>query len=263
MSFITSKIKALSVGIILLASSLAFSQKVTLPSEVKVDPSTFTVVTVETDCPNVKWVLLDPGLSLIPPALLKDGKSAVLMGVKAGKYRILCYGAKGDAASEPAICTVIVGTPVPPTPDPGPGPNPDPTPNPNPDPFLGKTTGSKVQGEQKASGLRVLIKYESQDLNKYPASQTGILYSQSFRDYLDSKCLVGSDGKTKDWRMYDKDVDLTNESEMWQKVMKRPSPSLPWIVIGNGKTGYEGPLPKTVDESTALVKKYVIESGKQ
>jgi hypothetical protein len=130
--------------------------------------------------------------------------------------------------------------PTPPGPEP-PGPNPPQPPGPAPIPL---------------PGLRVLVIYESADLSKLPPAQTAVLYSKSLRDLLNAKCAAGPDGKTKEWRIYDADVDTSGDVETWKAAMARPRKSLPWVVISNGAAGYEGPLPATVDEMTKLVEKY-------
>jgi hypothetical protein len=128
--------------------------------------------------------------------------------------------------------------PVPPAPTPvPPGPTPIPPPIPGP-------------------GLRVLVVYESGDLSRLPAGQMAALYSKTFRDLLNAKCAVGPDGKTREWRIFDADVDLSGESDTWKAAMSRPRKSLPWIVVSNGTTGHEGPFPATADEAVKLVEKY-------
>lgn len=128
--------------------------------------------------------------------------------------------------------------PVPPEPPKPPTP-PAPPPNPAPIPV---------------DGFRSLIVYESADLSKLPAGQLAALYSQQVRDYLTSKCTMGPDGKTKEWRTLDKDV--VADSKLWQDAMARPRKSLPWIVLSDGKTGFEGPLPATEADLMTLLKKY-------
>jgi hypothetical protein len=55
----------------------------------------------------------------------------------------------------------------------------------------------------------------------------------------------------------DPDTEFPENCDLvWCKALKRPMESLPWIIISNGKTGYEGPLPKTTDELIELVDKY-------
>jgi hypothetical protein len=94
---------------------------VSLPAELKGEPGVFVIVKAETDCATLRWLVLDAGLSLIPPELLKDSRTAVVMAGQAGRFRLLAFGAKGDLPTDPAVCTIIVGSippPVPPTPPP-------------------------------------------------------------------------------------------------------------------------------------------------
>ncbi len=56
--------------------------------------------------------------------------------------------------------------------------------------------------------------------------------------------------------MWDAGVDASQESQLWQDALKRKRGALPWLVISNGKSGFEGPLPATVDETLTLLKKY-------
>lgn len=103
-------------------------QSVKLPPEVKVPLNNFGIIPAETDCAELQWVSMTPGLSVIPSSLLKDSKTAVVMA-PVGRYQLLAYGAKGDKASPPATCWVIVGDapPVPPPPvDPVDPPKPPP-----------------------------------------------------------------------------------------------------------------------------------------
>lgn len=129
-----------------------------------------------------------------------------------------------------------------PQPGPTPGPNP-PQPPPTPAPI-------------PADGLRVLIVEDVAQRVKLPAAQSAILFDKSVRDYLNSKCVAGADSKTKEWRIWDKGVDASAESKLWQDAVKRPAKSYPWLIISDGKTGYEGPLPADVDATLALLKKY-------
>ncbi len=130
--------------------------------------------------------------------------------------------------------------PVPPTP---PVPPIPPLP-PKPDPPI------------PAPGLRVLIVYETADLGKLPAGQLAALYSADVRAYLNAKCVKGPDGKTAEWRLWDRDISVVGESKLWQDAMARPRKSLPSVIISNGATGYEGPLPSSIAETLALLKKF-------
>lgn len=97
---------------------LALGQQVTLPQEIHGQPGQFISIPSVTDCKSVQWVVLDVGLNLFPVELLRDTTTAVVSANSAGKYRVLAYAAKGDAASKPVITTVIIGDPPEPTPTP-------------------------------------------------------------------------------------------------------------------------------------------------
>lgn len=149
-------------------------------------------------------------------------------------------------------------TPVPPTPQP-PGPVP-PTPVP---PTPHPPTPPKPAPIAEP-GLRVLIIYESgpKGDEKLTKEQEAILYGETVWNYLASKCVKEPSGNPAT-RIYDKDASPT-DLPVWQTALKRPrlkadgtpDPTIPWVIISNGTTGYEGPLPKTVEEFKALVDRY-------
>lgn len=212
----------------------------TVPAEVKGDVAAFIRIDATTSGKLVRWLAIDRGLNVFPSELLRDSKSTVVTATSAGNYRLLAWTSVNDVPSDVAICLVKVGT----GPDPGPGPvPPDPGPTPGPSPI-------------PAEGFRVLIVYESGELSKLPAAQSNILYAASVREYLNSKCVPDADGKTKSWRIWDKDVDTSRSPKLWQDAMKRTRTAVPWILISTGKGGYEGPLPKDVEETLTLLKKY-------
>lgn len=153
-----------------------------------------------------------------------------------GTFDLLAWTCDSPAA----VLVVTVGPPIPVPPGPGPVP-PGPTPGPTPIP---------------GDGFRALIVYETADLGKMPKDQELILYSQTVRDYLNSKAAPGPDGKTKEWRIFDKDVSTAGESKTWQDAMKRDRKGLPWIILSGPKGGFEGPLPANVADAMALIKKY-------
>jgi hypothetical protein len=157
------------------------------------------------------------------------------------KLRIVRIGPDGKTLSgETQRATVVIGTPTPPAP---PVPPVPPVPPPNPAPI-------------PADGFRVLVVYETADLAKMPPAQQQILFSGPVRSYLNSVCVADPDGKTKAWKIWDKDTDTSAVDRTWQDAMKRPRASMPWVIISNHpKGGYEGPLPASTDEFMALVKK--------
>lgn len=97
---------------------LALGQQVTLPPEIHGQPGGFISIPASSDSKSVQWVILDQGLNLFPTELLKDTSTAVVTTTIAGKYRVLAYCAKGDQASKPAICLVVIAGEKPPAPAP-------------------------------------------------------------------------------------------------------------------------------------------------
>jgi hypothetical protein len=162
---------------------------------------------------------------------VKDGKIAG--GQRTSRY-VVTVGAPGPTPPGPG--------PTPPGPTP-PGPAPGPAPIPD-------------------AGFRALVVYETADLPKMTPAQQNVLYARAVRDYLDAKAVLGPDGKTHEWRMYDKDVDLGAESAVWRNAVKRARESkdfkTPWLIISNPEkgTGYEGPLPADVNAMLELLKKH-------
>lgn len=223
----------------LLLALPAWGQTITLPKEVRGEPGSFIKVPAATDCKEVRWYSPDKGLECFPVELLKDSKTAVVTATAKGRYRLVCWTAKGDSPSDPAVCVVVIGDAPDPGPGPGPGPNPPDPPQPSP-----------------IAGKRVLIVYESADATKLPTGQQDILFGRATRDYLNAHCDPDSGG-TKGWRIWDKDVATDDEGAAWKDAMKRPRAAVPWVIIGNGKGGHEGPLPATEAEFLALCRKYL------
>ncbi len=87
------------------------------------------------------------------------------------------------------------------------------------------------------------------------AKQRSVLTSQTVRSYLNSHCVKGPDGKTPEYRILDKDADLSREAIHWQNAIKLKT-STPWIVISNGKSGTSEKLPDSVDATMELLKRY-------
>lgn len=139
--------------------------------------------------------------------------------------------ADGGTVIEEAQASVTIGEPGP---DPGPGPGPTPP---------------------APQGFRVLVVYETSQT--MPQAQANILYSQEVRDYLQGKCAAGPDGKTREWRVWDKDVDASAEGKFWQDALKVARTSVPWIQIyAGGKLVHSAALPADVPSALALLKKY-------
>jgi hypothetical protein len=257
----------ISAVLSLLLLGSVFAADLKLPTKVKGEVGDYIEVSATTDGKEVRWYAIDPDLKLFPTRLLKDTKTAVVSSRKAGTYRLLAYTADDKGPSEPSVCEVQVGDapPIPPTPTPTPPPIP-PAPDPSSSPI-------------PLPGFRVLIIFESEET--YPAPLESVIYGNKIRNYLKAKC-VDEAGGIKGFWILDKDVDVSALPKHWQDAWARSltkiaawkptknsegkpvgaTSAIPWILISNGTTGFEGPLPTTVDEALALLKKYGESSGR-
>jgi hypothetical protein len=228
--------------LLLLWAIPAFALEITLPKEVAVKSGRLIKIVAVTDSKTpIKWFCNDTAVDLIPS---ESGKYAIFSSTLPGVYSVMAYTADAGGATDPAICSVTVGTPPPPGPTPGPPPPPPPpVPPPTPAPI-------------PAAGFRTLIVYDATKLTTMPAAQQSILYSAAIRDYLNTHAVIGEDGRTKDWRVWDQGVDTSADSKLWQDTMKRPRASAPWLIVSNGTTGFEGPLPANVADTLVILKKY-------
>lgn len=175
-------------------------------------------------------------------------KSVLEFTAPPGQYTVQVRGVKDDDVLE-AFKTITIQPRTPPGPTP-PGPTPGPTPpgpTPGPQPPL---PPAPIPGE----GNRVLIVYETGQV--HPAAQAAIFTSGVLRDYLDAKCAKDAANPTGAYRIWDRDVDLSHPSvsPSWKAAMARPRASVPWLVISNGRTGWEGPLPADVPQTLAKLK---------
>lgn len=106
-------------------------------------------------------------------------------------------------------------------------------------------------------GFRVAIIEETADRDKLTPEQRAILTSVPLRQLLDTVCVKGPDGKTPEYRFFDKDADLTHETPLWQDVVKiQRDPAAPlWLIIG-GRKGFNGPCPPTIAELMTLIQSH-------
>lgn len=176
--------------------------------------------------------------------------SVILWGKKSGVSELSAWGVVGGKPKKLLTRSFRVGgapePPVDPPPAPRPGVDPKPTPAPTPTPASTSPFA--------ADGLHVMIVYESED--NLPPAQQSIIFGKEFRDYLNVNCVVGPDGKTKAWQIWDKDVDSASAPKVYRDAFARPRKSIPWIIVGDGKTGYEGALPATVEATIKLIDQY-------
>jgi|ERR1051326_4586269 hypothetical protein len=127
-------------------------------------------------------------------------------------------------------------------------PNPPAPPVPPPIPPVPPSPPAPIPGV----GFRVLIMYDKDTLTP---EQQGIVFGRKVRDYLDSKCVVGADGKTPDRRIYPYGVDASGEAQWIRDVIQKHPGQKSWMVVSDGKTGYDGDLPKNADEAMAILTK--------
>lgn len=175
------------------------------------------------------------------PADIREIDGRLYFVAPPGTYKIKLRSIKGKKVETARHVVEIEGA-VGPGPAPGPGPGPTPTPGPTPPAPIPEP------------GFRVLFVFEQTELAKLPSSQVAALSAQEIRDYLASHCAMSADGKTVEARFFDQNTVVLEP--LWKAAMSRPRASLPWMVISNGKTGFEGPMPTTTKEVLALLKKY-------
>lgn len=267
----TSFISGLSAAIIaaaLFTSSLSAEIKLEGKTKIPVNSAFDLRITGDVDKGAVIWDFLngEKSLTLIPmkipvvtPQKDKDGKELpptitytyrLIGNGPPGSYdlraRVFRNDKDGGIGYEEIKETIVIGDgkPVPPNP-PDPGPNPPDPPTPSVQPIAG-------------DGFRALIIEDEKLRSKLPKEQLSILESKVVRDYLKEKCAKDDSDDGKAYRIWDKDVDVSGEHKSWQDAFKRPVKSYPWLILSDGtkKTGYEGPLPKTIEETLNLMKKY-------
>lgn len=232
------------IALSLAFSSVCFGQVIQAPIEA--EPA--SLVTLESEHEG-RWI---PGTTFDASAtdrfeakVWPDRKSAVIAAGLPGSTRVVVL-IPDDVAQNFVTFTIKAKgapkPPVPPTPDPDdPDVDPEPPrPPPSPAPI-------------PVAGLHVLIVYETGE--NLPSGQHSILYGEQVRTFLEGACKLYTDG-TKAYRIYDQNVDASGDIEVWKNAMARSRASVPWLIVSNGKTGFEGPLPATPEEFISLVQKY-------
>jgi hypothetical protein len=218
----------------------------TLPKEVKAENG-IAKISFTSQGDTIKWQVPSGVKEFSEPLANKNIKIFLVDPTKPARYTVRAYTAtvtgwffwpKG-LPSDMESCDIVVG-------DSPPGPNP---PNP-PTPPVPPTPPAPIP----VAGLRVLVVY---DVTKpLSTAQREILTSTAVRTYLNSVCVKGVDGKTPEYRFWDQGVDTSNETDLWKQVMQRPRQQIPWIVISNGKTGFEGSLPGSVSDFQKKIQEF-------
>lgn len=114
-------------------------------------------------------------------------------------------------------------------------------------------------------GFRVLILEEKADRATLPKEQILIIQGKEVRDYLNTHTIKDKDNPSGAYRIWDKDDDASSQpawNSAVERAKKHPQFKTPWILISNGKTGWQGPLPDTRTKMMELMRKYTPLSGK-
>lgn len=160
---------------------------VKLPATVSHPVGCFIRVPAETNGTTVSWLSTSANLDIFPPDLLKDTKTAVLVGKVPGVYHVYAVSAKGDSVSKFAVCEVTVtGSLPPPTPDPVPEPTDEWYPTLK-SAYLGETPSAKL----KISNLASLWRQSAAALDWTTVATTGDFMTKVIQPA--SASLIGGD----------------------------------------------------------------------
>ena len=107
-----------------------------------------------------------------------------------------------------------------------------------------------------ADGFHVMIVVESENISQMNPQQRDILFNLKTRTYLNRRCVKGEDGQPS-WRIMDPDTEFPDQCDStWCQTLARDRDEIPWLIVSNGKTGVEMPLPKTMDEFIKVLEKF-------
>jgi hypothetical protein len=155
-------------------------------------------------------------------------------GVKPGREELIVIPVGAKKENEAKRVTFVVPGIPPPKPIDPPSPLPDPAPIP-------------------AAGLHVLIVYEPN--RSLPSAQAAILTGQATRELLRKACTTDARGLSA-YRILPSQVEFGDELPLWKDAMARPRKSTPWVIVSNGKTGFEGPLPANERDFADLIARF-------
>lgn len=98
-------------------------------------------------------------------------------------------------------------------------------------------------------GKHVLFIYETNERDALPAGHMSLIDSVPFRSWLKDQGFAV--------RWWDKDQDVRKETDEWfAEALDVKRESVPWLVISNGRRGYSGPWPATLDEAKTLIGRF-------
>jgi hypothetical protein len=218
--------------LLLTVAPASSAQSVTLPVEVRGAPGTWIIIAPSAIDGGVPRWRIDPALQevrldlLLPPELIAQLKGKVVTG-PAGVYKVEAWNAKGDVASDLAVCWITIGDGKP---TPPPIPIPDPKPEPTPPPTPAKLTAIVLEeSAQRTAGVAAIVG------------------SKALRDQLA--------GKGHQMRVYDKDVGTGRDLLPKVVAAKIELPALVLAETSSGRIRQILPLPTTVDAVVAATLK--------
>jgi len=133
----------------------------------------------------------------------------------------------------------------------GHGPQPPPTPV---DPPVDPTKPSPFE----APGIRSIFYFRDMDMMNYTPDQRAAILGVPWREYLKRICADDTAlASGKGFTMIQPGGDFSLAPALWKKAAERPtslSADAPWMIVGNGKSGFEGPMPKTTAEIKKIFK---------
>lgn len=109
-----------------------------------------------------------------------------------------------------------------------------------------------------APGIRSIFLYRDMDMLNYTPDQRAAILGFGMRDYLKKICATDAAcAGGKGFTMIQVGVDMSLAPPLWRNAAARPANvgnDSPWMCVGNGKSGYEGPMPKTTAEIKKIFK---------
>lgn len=217
-------------------------------------PGYGTSITAITRGSSVKWKIIDgpetdDRLLWLPPGA--DSHTVRFSGPRPGVYTLQAATSLNNEVETGYVLVTNGVGPIPPVPTP-PGPTP-PGPGPTPPGPTPPSPPSPTPGQ----GLRVLIIEESQDRQKLPKEQLAIFTNTAIRQYMASHgAKPTAEDKSPALLILDQNADVSKYPAAYQELFRKPRGSLPYVYIGNGKTGTEGPLPKNPEEALKLLQQF-------
>ncbi len=169
----------------------------------------------------------------VPGAILSWSIAAIKKSAPVAAGVLLTLALTGNLTNPG--CTPVVPDP-PPTPVPPIPPVPPVPPTPIP-----------------LAGFRVVMSYDKAALSE---DQKAIVYGREVRDYLELKAVIDTDSKDKAYWIIASGSNVSGAPGWVRDVWQKHPGSTSWMVISNGKTGYDGPIPKDKAAAMAMLKQY-------